>query len=397
MVDLVATMSETVTDDVGVEEVNPCRYATVGVRKRQTTRSPGNRKLEGGFIPSQSTRIYRPEGPKRWSLQRPHVWAADCRYFGREWVDDQSFSYPLRALRAIKPSLAPVPHKFSYWMKDVRALDKAEKMEWMDRLGVQDESALHRHFRQVRSEVWELVQDFSFARFWFLRSRLPLNPFYDEIIAMAQDGATIADLACGVGQDVRWLREHGASGQIWAVDICPGVWKLGFGLFGDARNADSLAKYLQTDLMKDVSHSGDNACPLHVLHEKVDLFLLNDYLSFLGSAPSTKSLEAIVGASKVGTSIMGWMIGSDDTPEVNMDDPTILGDAFVGPMMHPEAFSTYQFGWWAAVQRATNTKWDVKTEMVELVDFGFMADELKDIWRKKARARILCFLATRLV
>jgi hypothetical protein len=395
MVDPVVATSETVTDDVSVGEVNPCRYAAVGVGNRQI-RSSGNGNLGGGFALSQSTRIYRPQGLKRWTLQRPPIWAADSRYFGREWVDDQSFSYPLRALRAIKPSLAPVPHKFGYWMKDVRELDKVEKMEWMNRLGVQDESALHRHFREVRSEIWELVQDFSFARFWFIRSRLPLNPFYEEIIAMAQNGATIADLACGVGQDVRWLREHGASGQIWAVDICPGVWKLGFSLFGDAGNADSLAKYLQADLIRDICEGGVNTCPLHVLHEKVDLFLLNDYLSFLGNEPSKRSLEAIVGASKVGTRIMGWMIGSDDPPEVNMDDPMIHGDAFVGSMMHPEAFSKYQFGWWGAVQWTTNTKWDIKTEMVDLVDFGFVADELKDIWMKKARARILCFLATRL-
>jgi hypothetical protein len=155
------------------------------------------------------------------SFHRPDPWPPSFRYWGNSWIDDEAYSLPLRLVRAVKPGLIQVKHSERGVWVDNHRLTTEDKTMWMKRLEIRTEKALETHLSTVRYEAWQQVQDYGIGRWWFLNNRLSMSPYYSKVIEMARSGASIAGLACGFGQELRWLRDDGATGNMWAVDICP--------------------------------------------------------------------------------------------------------------------------------------------------------------------------------
>jgi SAM-dependent methyltransferase len=318
-------------------------------------------------------------------IRRPSPQAPQFRYYGYERLEDVDYSLPLRIVRAIKPELVKVKHNDKWWLEDY-SLPKDEKAKWMDRLALTTDSVFNKHLRVIREQAWQEVQEFSIARWWFLRNRLQMNPYHSQIIEAAREGASVADLACGLGQDLRYLRDTGATGKMWAIDINPKIWKLGTQLFNDAPGP---AEFIEADI---VSRGYENPCGLHVLHDKIDIFLLNDYLSFLGREVVRYSLATIAYASKPGSKILGWAFGSDRLDHMGLHSTEIWGDGMRGVIHHPDAFREQT---WKTLENETTTKWDLHLQLMEPEEFGFGTDELKLIWGSYP-LKVLCFFATRL-
>jgi SAM-dependent methyltransferase len=256
---------------------------------------------------------------------------------------------------------------------------------WIEQLSLSTDDTLSKHLQSVRAQAWQEVQEHSIGRWWFLKNRLQMNPYYSDVIKLAREGASIADLACGFGQDSRWLCDDGATGKLYAVDLCLRMWELGLQLFHDTPGP---AEFIHADIFTD----SENPCGLHVLHNKVDIFLLNDFLSFLGNNLITSVLVTVVNASKPGSRIVGWMFGINDLDEMGLDSPRIWGDGMRGVIHHPDAFRQRT---WKNLEDMTKTRWDLQLHILEPEEFGFDAGELGTIW-KLFPLKVLCFMAIRL-
>ena len=69
----------------------------------------------------------------------------------------------------------------------------------------------------------------------FLLPGVAAFPQFPTILETARrPRAKILDLGCGLGQDLRSLAAHGVqTDRMWALDIEPHLWELGFELFCD--------------------------------------------------------------------------------------------------------------------------------------------------------------------
>jgi ubiquinone/menaquinone biosynthesis C-methylase UbiE len=209
---------------------------------------------------------------------------------------------------------------------------------------------------------------------WFLQNNLILSPYYEEIIKLAQNGASVADLACGFGQDLRWLRKDGATGPMYAIDAVEQMWSLGLRLFGDAKV--SPATFYPTNLLD------HEPSLLKQLDGKLDIILFNDFLYLTEQHFPEKFLQRLARISKIGTRITGWTFGSPS-----------------GEGKQLEWYQTYDaeaFKFlWVHVWLQTQTKWDVDTSLMDLKDTKLECGDWE--WTGCPQpVMVMWFMATRL-
>jgi hypothetical protein len=191
----------------GAEKEDP-RSMTYGGKRRPFQVLDGPNK----FTPSTYTS--RVQTRHMLSFRRPNPSPPSFRYWGNSWIDDEAYSLPLRLVRAVNPNLVQVKHEEGKAWTNSYELTKADKAMWMELLGFETEKVLLAHLTKIRQRTWQEIQEFSIGRWWFLQNRLILSPYYPGIIKLARTGASMADLACGFGQESRWLRADGATGKI---------------------------------------------------------------------------------------------------------------------------------------------------------------------------------------
>jgi SAM-dependent methyltransferase len=295
---------------------------------------------------------YRP-----WSLQKPWPQNPTRRFLGYEWIDRTHWSIPLRIAKRYFPSLGRIRSDVPYWRDDYESLNEPTLELWHDALDFK-ESELSRHFHQIRDDAWQIAQEFCIARWWFLRSVLTKNPYYPEILQLAKDGATVVDLGCGFGQELRWLRAGGATGNMYAIDVKEEMWNLGLQLFQD--DSPDWATFRKLNIIDD--HS--NRDPLNEFADKADVFLLNDVLSFFGPILIENVLHSIAQASRVGTKIIGWAVGQEGDEQMGQ---RVFGNGSRGTIHNLTSFQEP----WKLIQNLTKSKWDVQAKLVPFEQLGF--------------------------
>jgi hypothetical protein len=112
-----------------------------------------------------------------------------------------------------RTSLSKVPIATEYWRESFPPLDAESHRFWIEQTGLKDEDELKRHFHAIRYTAWQIVQELTIARWWFLRSIMAKIPYYNEVRDMVREGVTIVDLGCGSRQEWRRLRADGATGE----------------------------------------------------------------------------------------------------------------------------------------------------------------------------------------
>jgi SAM-dependent methyltransferase len=295
-----------------------------------------------------------------------------------------------------------------YWKETFPSLSADDEEFWRAQTGIKDEKQLERLFYDIRHEAWQVVQEFSIARWWFLRNIMAANPYYQEVRDLARNGSTIVDLGCGFGQDLRRLRADGATGELYGVDSRPQLWDLGSKLLGDDgsnyhfRDID-IRTGVGVDFDYDNPHgqNPDRNNPLVEFLGKADVYLLNDVFSFWGGKQLDAARKSIHKASKVGTIVSGWQIGQEGEPTEGGGRE--LGDGGRGVIPTLETFKqsfTY-------TQNVDSTiKWDVKAQLVDFDTMGFDKEDQRwfssDFWttftdcERPNELKAICFLATRI-
>jgi len=174
---------------------------------------------------------------------------------------------------------------------------------------------------------------------------------YKSIIQRLKQGATMLDIGCFVGHDLRRLVFDGApSDRLYALDIVS-HWDVGYSFFRDRDRFE--AHFLEADIMH------PNA-DLSKLDGQVDIISIVHVLHPWNWDGQAKACGNMSQLSKPGTTVVGFQIGSMD-PEATreLSAPAVW--------QSPETFRAL----WEEVGRATGTTWETQAELRTYAEIGW--------------------------
>jgi hypothetical protein len=292
------------------------------------------------------------------------------------------YSVPIRIARVFLPLLAPERIDVPWYSSTSRGELRYNKLfeEYIERQGHESETEIFKEIERVdyiRRRAWQLGTYPCVGRFWFLRSIFAATPYYDQILDHVQGGAVVLDVACGMGQELRRLREDGAKGRMYAVDIQKGMWNLGLELFKDDKYPP--ATFVRTDVR-------DRKRMQEQFTNKIDIIMMCQFLDLSDGYGQESILTSLISISKIGTKVTGWMLGTTRYEAGEHEYKGSRGRRFIHCQL------TFKF-LWQNVACKTNTKWRVESSLVELTDLGFGPDEFS--WMDAPKLEAFCFVVTR--
>ena len=142
----------------------------------------------------------------------------------------------------------------------------------------------------------------------FLITRTPALRCYRDIVARLEAGASIIDVGCCFGQDLRHLAADGApTDKMYASDIVPQLWDISYDLYRDVSHMK--ARFILADALDSVS-------PLHELRGKMDIILVNQVLHLFdweGQVKAGKKPGCVVESGDLVIRISNWQLGSQSS------------------------------------------------------------------------------------
>ena len=197
---------------------------------------------------------------------------------------------------------------------------------------------------------------------------------YQTILSKVKDeSATVLDLGCCLGQDLRRLAADGApSENMYASDLHPELWDIGYDLF---RDRDAIkAHFIQADIL-------DPDSPLQTLNGKIDIIIACQFLHLFSWEGQRVALKKMVGMSRPGSCFVGYQIGRENPAEVQTP---------WGVMYYHDVDSFNKL--WGEVMEDSGTEWKMDVELVDLTQWGM---EKEDFEWMSPDSRGLNFVITR--
>lgn len=205
----------------------------------------------------------------------------------------------------------------------------------------------------------------------FLLPSITLMSVWPDILKRARAGATILDLGCCFGQDLRLLAANGVeTTNMYATDISGELWDLGFDLFRD--RSKMKAAFIQGDIL--------NPPPrLQQLDGKMDIILVCQFLHLFSQEQQILATKKIVQLSRPGSVVVGYQRAHPDT----------LKPARTFLVRYLHNLDTFR-DMWHQVEGETGTKWRVEAEMVDLTEWGVEKEDFE--WMPPPRTGINFFV-----
>ena len=218
----------------------------------------------------------------------------------------------------------------------------------------------------------------------FLMTRTPALPSYRDLVARLKAGASILDVGCCFGQDLRHLAADGApTERMYASDIIPEFWDLSYDLYRDASHMK--ARFISADIL-------DPASPLNELRGKMDIILANQVFHLFDWEQQVAAGKNMVALSRAGTWLLGYQIGSSVGRAVpNRTKTGGKAGTTGGTSKFYHTPETWQ-ELWRQIERETGTEWVVEGSIRELREWGWEDEDF--VWMGPA-ARGLEFFARR--
>ena len=141
--------------------------------------------------------------------------------------------------------------------------------------------------------------------------------FYNDIFARIRTGASILDLGCCFGQELRLLAAEGLStDNMFTSDITPEFWDLSYTLFNDRDTTK--ARFVPTDVL-------DPNLQLEEVDGSMDIVLVTHFLHLFKWQQQVEALKRVVGLCEPepGAMIVGFHLGS--TVAVEFSPPVLKG------------------------------------------------------------------------
>ena len=176
-----------------------------------------------------------------------------------------------------------------------------------------------------------------------------------------KQGHSFLDIGCCLGQDLRRLALDGApTEKMYASDIVPDFWEIGFDLFQD--RASMKAQFVQADIL-------DQGSTLGQLEGKIDVIYLGSVLHLFGWEGQLQAAKQVARLAKVGTIVLGCQIGTATPEEIA---PTWRD---LKSMYRQSVESFKQL--WEQVARETDTSWAVESSLKGLETLGLTQEDIR--------------------
>jgi SAM-dependent methyltransferase len=213
------------------------------------------------------------------------------------------------------------------------------------------------HVQAVRDQAWEVFPYPCMGLFTFVKMHISKNPAYGTVLKRLlandnkKDKATLVDLGCGFGQELRTLVAAGvAPTSLYGVDVSDGFVELGLELFRDKATMQS--RFIVTDLLNSPSVPAQ-------LQGKVNFVFAGSFFHLFGwddqLALSKRAVEML--KPEAGSMIFGHQLGCVEAREDAAPDVP-SGKIY---FHDPESFRRF----WRIVGEETGTKWEVQVESGE--------------------------------
>ena len=207
----------------------------------------------------------------------------------------------------------------------------------------------------------------------FLLPSISTFPIYNDIIKRGRGGATILDLGCAFGQNLRLLAADGVStSRMYAVDKSAVLWNLGFDLFRDQQKME--AKFIQTDFC-------DRSSDLQLLQGQTDIIIACQFLHLFSWEKQIEASKRIVELSRPGSMLIGYQRAQEQAQET----------ARPWGLMYFHSAESFQ-RMWSQIEDETKTKWKVEVSLVDLQQWGMEEEDIE--WMPSDRKGIN-FVVTR--
>ncbi|CAE7207007.1 hypothetical protein P3342_011292 [Pyrenophora teres f. teres] len=161
------------------------------------------------------------------------------------------------------------------------------------------------HVVKVREEAWAIHPFPCIGRFLFLQNNFKgLEDEYNEVIQRLCQGQKLLDMACCVGQTIRYLVNGGApSEQIYGCDLHPEYIEVGYKLFRDRGTLKT--KFLTADVF-------DSNSALSELKGQMDMVFAGDFFHLWGYEKQVDVCKRVASLlrSQPGSMILGRQVGA---------------------------------------------------------------------------------------
>lgn len=224
-----------------------------------------------------------------------------------------------------------------------------------------------------RDRAWPFGEYPCVGEWIFLLPSVSIFSEYEDVLFRVKTGASVLDLGCSFGQDLRRLAAAGAPTEnMYASDLNSELWDIGFDLFRDRQGMK--ARFIQSDIFDPASELGD-------LKAKIDIFIVCQFLHLFSWEKQFEAVKRIVEMSRPGSQLIGYQMGRLKAEESHTRWNTMF-------FHDVESFKHM----WCDIEKETGTKWTVEVALVNLEEWGM---EKEDYDWMPATQRGLNFSVTR--
>ncbi|KAL9097014.1 MAG: hypothetical protein Q9165_000978 [Trypethelium subeluteriae] len=243
-----------------------------------------------------------------------------------------------------------------WWRGSIGSRLKPEMAKMLRDYSDISDDEIEEHILAVRERAWQVRPFPCLGQFGFLLLRSPTLPTWPQIESRVKEGATILDLGCCFGQDLRYLAASGApTEKMYASDLFGEFWEISYDFFRDRSRMK--ARFFQADAFEATSSLKD-------LNGQIDIVLATQFFHLFDWDKQVELGVRILELTRPGAIIVGYQIGSLFAAEVATTE-----DGKKGSPENKRKYYHNSWSWkilWREVEKKSGIKCTVQASLKSL-------------------------------